>query len=142
MGAGKSLVSGLHTVALHKFKGVQMSHHQITFLDFKKSEFVEKAILKRIHKLETFFQSIISCKVTVSCPHRHSKSHRVYQLEILITIPNEEPIVVRSSSERAARGLYVAIRDSFDTAERLLQKHVQHLRKFENLTLSDLEPVQ
>ncbi len=107
-----------------------MFPYQITFLDFAKSEYVEKAVLKRIKKLQIFFHPIVSCKVIVSSPHRHSISNRAYHIEILTFIPGEDAIVARSGLKgKPQQGIYVAIRDAFDTAEHLLKKRAENFRK-------------
>lgn len=102
---------------------------KITFLDFPESDSVWLAIQKRVEKLEHFFNRIIRCEVNISCPHRHRHANRLFHVQIHIYIPGEDVIVNRNPSQNEAhQDVYVAIRDSFNAAERILHDRVQILR--------------
>jgi cold shock CspA family protein len=102
---------------------------QITFQDFPESDAVWIATQKRIEKLERFFSRIIRCEVVISCPHRHRHSDRLYHVQIHIVIPGDDVIVNRSPLQNEAhRDVYVAIRDSFNAAERILQDRIRIIR--------------
>lgn len=102
---------------------------QITFLDFPESDAVWMAVQKRIEKLERFFNRIIRCEVVISCPHRHRHSDRLYQVQIHVVIPGDDVIVNKTSSfNEAHRNVYVAIRDAFNAAERILEDKVRKVR--------------
>ncbi len=107
---------------------------QITFLDFPESDAVWIAVQKRIEKLEHFFDRIIRCEVVISCPHRHRHTDRLYHLQIHIIIPGDDVIINRNQpNNEAHRDVYVAIRDSFKAAERVLQDRIniaRHKTKF------------
>lgn len=103
---------------------------QITFLDFPESEAVSMAVEKRIDKLEHFFSRIIRCRVTISCPHRHRHTDRHFHVQIWIALPGEDIIVNRNPSKNEAhRDVYVAIRDAFNAAERMLEDRVRKTRR-------------
>lgn len=105
---------------------------QITFRDFKESDAVWISVQNRIEKLQHFFEGIIRCEVTLSCPHRHRHADRLFNIKIHIAIPGDDIIVNRNpSQDESHTDIYVAIRDSFDAAERILQDKV---RKFRNMT--------
>ncbi len=102
---------------------------QITFLDFPESDAVWVAIQNRVEKLEHFYDRIVRCEVTVACPHRHRKMNRLYHVQIHLSIPGEDVYVNRNPSKNEAhRDIYVAIRDTFNAAERILQDKVRIVR--------------
>jgi ribosomal subunit interface protein len=106
-----------------------MKPFQITFLDFPESDAVWLAVQKRIERLEHFFKRIIRCEVVLSCPHRHRHADRLFHVQIRIFIPGEDIIVKRNHpKDEAHRDIYVAIRDAFDAAERILKDQVRKAR--------------
>lgn len=109
-----------------------MIPYQITFLDFPESDSVWLAVESRIEKLEHFYDRIQRCEVTLSCPHRHRPRHsdRLFQVHIHLIIPGENVNIDRSHSKNESHtDVYIAIRDSFDAAERQLQDRVDILRR-------------
>ena len=102
---------------------------QITFLDFAESDPVWLAVQKRIEKLEQFFDRIVRCEVAISSPHRHRHTDRLYHIQIHIFLPGDDIIITRKPVKNEAhRDIYVAIRDSFNAAERLLREKVRIIR--------------
>ena len=102
---------------------------QITFLDFPESDPVWIAVQDRIEKLDRHFPRIVRCEVLLSCPHRHRHTHRLFFVQILIRTPGEEIAINKSSKQNEAHtDIFVAIRDSFDAAERRLKQHNDFLR--------------
>lgn len=102
---------------------------QITFLDFPESDPVWLAVQKRIEKLEHFFDRIIRCEVAIALPHRHRHADRLYHIQIRIFLPGDDIIIARKPVQNEAhRDIYVAIRDSFAAAERLLREKVRIIR--------------
>lgn len=102
---------------------------KITFLDFPESDVVWIAVQKRIEKLEHFFSRIIRCEVAIFLPHRHRHSDRLYHIQIRIFLPGDDVIITRKPVQNEAhRNIYVAIRDSFNAAERLLREKIKIVR--------------
>lgn len=102
---------------------------QITFRDFPESDAVWMAIQNRIEKLEHFFDRIIRCDVVISCPHHHRHSDRLFNVLIHIVLPGDDVVINRNPSKHEAhRDVYVAIRDAFDAAERVLEDRVRRIR--------------
>lgn len=102
---------------------------QITFLDFPESDAVWLAVQKRIEKLEHFFERIIRCEVAISLPHRHRHADSLYHVQIRIFLPGDDIIITRKPVQNEAhRDVYVAIRDSFNAAERLLREKSRSFR--------------
>ena len=103
---------------------------QITFRDIEPSEAVETRIRGRVEKLEEFHDRITSCHVTVSAPHRHHHQGKLYQVHIEILVPGGSVVTSRDHGEKHAHeDVYIAIRDSFDVAQRQLQDFVRKQKK-------------
>lgn len=115
---------------------------QITFLDFAESDAIWIAIQKRVEKLEQFYDRIVKCEVTISLPHRHRHAARLYRIQIRIFLPGNDVIITRKPTQNEAyRDAYVAIRDTFNAAERLIQKKVHILRRMTKTHQNDSHPV-
>lgn len=103
---------------------------QITFRDFPESDFVWLAAQKRIERLEHFFSRIIRCEVVISCPHRHRHADRLYHVQVHVVLPGDIVVVNRNHpQDESHRDVYVAIRDSFNAAERILEDKVRKIRR-------------
>jgi cold shock CspA family protein/ribosome-associated translation inhibitor RaiA len=102
---------------------------QITFRHMGPSEAVEKAILEHAERLDRFAGRIMACRVAVIAPHKHSRQGRLYEIHIDITVPGEEIAVTREGpQDHAHEDVYVAIRDAFNAAARLLEDHTRRFR--------------
>lgn len=97
---------------------------QITSRNVSLSEAAAEIIKEKAAKLETFYDSIMACRVLVDAPHRHKHQGVSYNVRLDITVPGGEIVVKREPNE----DLYVAIRDSFDAARRQLQSFVRRQR--------------
>jgi ribosome-associated translation inhibitor RaiA len=116
------------------------------------SEAIEKHVREKAAKLESFCERIISCRVIVEAPHRHHHKGKAYQVRIDLSVPGREIVINRapkrlsaakvgdgSQSEKdwvenhrpskhgAHEDVYVAIRDAFNAAARILQDHMRRL---------------
>jgi cold shock CspA family protein/ribosome-associated translation inhibitor RaiA len=84
------------------------------------------------NKLETFFNRVTACKVTVTAPnHWGMGSPVVYNVQIDLTVPGAELVVKRQPHS----DLLEAIQEAFRAAGRQLQDHARKLRD----ELEDLE---
>lgn len=117
------------------------------------SPIIEAHIREKASKLDSFYNRILGCRVTVEAPHRHHRKGKRYNVRIDITVPDGELVINRAPrpvvepdlelkktptheraenhgpSKRAAHGdLYVAIRDAFDAAKRKLQDFARRQR--------------
>jgi cold shock CspA family protein/ribosome-associated translation inhibitor RaiA len=102
---------------------------QITFRGMSPSPAVEAAIRERAGKLEQFFERIMSCRVVVEAPHRHKHKGKLYSVRIDLKVPRGEIAVTHSGpKDQAHQDVYVAIRDAFDSARRLLEDHAREFR--------------
>ena len=93
---------------------------EITFEGSESSDAARAQILSEIEKLETHKHRITGCRVKVIAPshkHRHGTG---FQVNIWLTVPPHENIVVSNSGSDDARHKHanVAIKDAFTAATR------------------------
>jgi cold shock CspA family protein/ribosome-associated translation inhibitor RaiA len=123
---------------------------QITFRNMPPSEAIENNIREKAAKLETFYNRIMGCRVTVEAPHRHHHKGKAYHVRIDLTVPGDEIVINRApirldavklvkarasendliehhqpSKHAAHADVYVAIRDAFNAAGRKLQDYAR-----------------
>jgi ribosomal subunit interface protein len=99
---------------------------QIHFRGMEPSPSVEAVIKERIGRLARFHDRITSCNVVVEAPHRNSRQGRIFQVRVDVTVPGHEIVTGRQPPEsHAHEDVYVAIRDSFDAAQRRLEDVVR-----------------
>lgn len=106
-----------------------MSSTTIRYHGLEKSDAVDAKLRSRAAKLDRFFDRITACDVVVEClNHRHHKG-RIYRVGVNLIVPGGELVVSRApDGKQEHEDVYVAIRDSFDAAERLLEDHVRRKR--------------
>lgn len=90
---------------------------QVTFQGLDRSPALEAAIEEKAAKLEQFHPAITACRVTVTQESRHHAQGRMVNVRIDITVPNKELAITNKLNEDA----FVAVRDAFDAARRVLQ---------------------
>src|ERR1700680_1309943 len=93
---------------------------EITFEGSESSDAARAQILSEIERLETHNQRITGCRVKVIAPshkHRHGTG---FQVNIWLTIPPHENIVVNQSASSEARHEHaqVTIKNAFAAARR------------------------
>lgn len=102
---------------------------QVTFSNIPPSDAVRERIKERVEKLETHIEGLISCRVFISAPHRHSQKGGLFEIKVVIALPGHEIVISRHPQEHQAHeDVYVAIRDAFDAAERRLEDYVRKTR--------------
>ena len=102
---------------------------QITFRHMDTSEAAAARIRERAAELERFFDRIISCRVVVECRHPRRQQGNLFRARVDLKVPGREIVVGRDpAAHRAHEDVYVAIRDAFDAARRLLEDHVRGRR--------------
>jgi ribosomal subunit interface protein len=101
---------------------------QIRFRGMEPSRSVEAVIMERIEGLARFHDRITSCTVVVEAPHRSSRQGKIFHVRIDITVPGREIFAGRKPEEDPAHeDVYLAIRDSFDAAQRQLEDTVRKM---------------
>lgn len=99
---------------------------QISFLHMDSSAAVEAQIRSRLEQLDRLFDRIISCRVVVECAHPRHHQGNLFQVRIDLNLPGHEIVVGRDpAAHHAHEDVYVAIRDTFDAARRLLEDHIR-----------------
>lgn len=102
----------------------------IRFQDVDRSEWSENFIRRQVERLERYADDMISCRVTVSRPHRSQQSGQPYHVVVEVTLPPQmdlaavvEPVEVPGQSE-----LRNVLREAFKAMERQLIK-AKNLRR-------------
>lgn len=123
---------------------------KITFRNMPPSVALENTIRDKAAKLESFYDRIMSCRITVEAPHRHHHKGKAYQVRIDMTVPGGELVIDRAPKRLMAKAIrgaqepdtdfterhdpskhaahedaYVAIRDAFSAAARKLQEYTR-----------------
>jgi ribosomal subunit interface protein len=99
---------------------------RIRFHGMEASPSVEEVVRERIEHLARFHDRITSCEVVIDAPHRHSHQGRIYRVRIALAVPGGEIVAGREHrDDHAHEDVYVAIRDSFNAAERQFEDVVR-----------------
>jgi len=99
---------------------------EVYFHNVDRSEAVEAEARARAAELERFAPEIISCRVTIEAPHRHSRKGEVYRVAVDVRVPGAEIFAGREKPDNPAHeDVYLAMRDAFDAARRQLQDWVR-----------------
>ena len=118
----------------------------ITFRGIEPSAALEAEIRTRIDKLETYYHSIMGCRVLLELAQRHEAGNP-YHVRIDLTVPGEEIVVAHEASLHATdqdihlakatkqdeadperKHALVAVRQAFDIARRRLQDYARRQR--------------
>lgn len=119
----------------------------ITFRGIDRSPALEREIVSRLGKLETYYPRIMDCRVLVELGQRHHGAGNRYHVRIDLTVPGEELVVAHEANERATtrhvaaarisrlaepdperKHALVAVREAFDIARRQLQDYARRQR--------------
>lgn len=103
---------------------------QITFKNMETEESLEREIRKRAKKLDRFFDHIMSCRVVVDIPHRHKAKGNQYDIRIDLTVPGDEIVVTRSTTDKSNehKDPHISIKDAFAAASRQVEDYSRKLR--------------
>ena len=102
---------------------------RITFRDIPSSDAVEAAIRTEMTALERYFDRITGCHVTVAEPHKHHQQGNLYSVRIDLNVPGEELVINHEHSRsHAQEDAYLAVRDAFHRARRVLEDYMRHIR--------------
>jgi ribosome-associated translation inhibitor RaiA len=115
---------------------------QISFENAEPSEAVRAAIGHEVERLEKYQHHITGCRVAVVAPSTKHRHGAVYRINIWVTIPPHENIVVshQPSDDRGHVHVEVAIKHAFAAARRQIEALAQrasgkvklHFRKPQN----------
>ncbi len=102
---------------------------QIVFRDLPPSATLEANIQRKAERLFRLHSNITACRITVQKPpaHHHKGGH--YHIRVDLHVPGAELVAARDpEDDRGHENPYVATRDAFRAAKRLLQEHVRRQR--------------
>ncbi|HEY8431880.1 MAG TPA: HPF/RaiA family ribosome-associated protein [Sandaracinaceae bacterium] len=103
---------------------------RITFQGLDPSPALEERIRRKAAKLERFCDRITSCHVVVERPPAHKQHGGTYHVRIHLEVPGGRLDVAREPGrDQAHEDVYVALRDAFDRAARMLD--ARHARRHE-----------
>ncbi|ABA48381.1 ribosomal subunit interface protein [Burkholderia pseudomallei 1106b] len=89
---------------------------EISIQGMPRSAALEEAIARHAAKLERYCAEIIRCRVSVILDDKHKHQGKPFDVHVDVTIPGREIVSNRESDE----DVYVALRDAFGNAERML----------------------
>lgn len=98
---------------------------QIVFRGLAQSDAIEAKIREKAAKLETFHHRIMSCHVVVEHERRQRHQDNRFNVRIDLHVPGREFAVNRDHHD----DVYVALRDAFDAAKRLLEEDIRLQRR-------------
>ena len=102
---------------------------EISFRNMDHSDAVEANVRENIDGLERFYARIHNCRVMVGALHRRKHKGRLYEVHISLGVPGSVIQVNRTGHrDHAHEDVYVAVRDSFNAATRMLEEHVRVAR--------------
>jgi ribosomal subunit interface protein len=99
---------------------------QLAFHQMDRSEALEQAIRERAEKLGKFHPAITNVHVAVTQEARHSNKGRLFNVKLDVHIKRKSFAVTQQGDEDA----FVAARDAFDAAKRLLDAELDTSRGF------------
>lgn len=97
---------------------------QITFHGLPHSDALEVQIRDKVAKLEEFHPAMTSCRVVVEEQRRHQQQGRLFNVRIHMRVPKHEFAVNRDHED----DVYLAVREAFDAAKRLLEDDIRLAR--------------
>ena len=98
----------------------------LAFRNMDPSDAVAERVREKAAKLGQYCDRIHGCRVVVEAPHRHHHKGKIYKVSVEIDVPGQRLVVNRSPDKKHAHeDVYVAIRDAFNDARRLLE-HRHH----------------
>lgn len=98
---------------------------QIVFHGLDQSDAVEAKIREKAAKLETFHHRIVSCRIVVEHEPRQRHQDSRFNVRIDLHVPGREFAITRDHHD----DIYVAVRDAFDAARRLLEEDIRLQRR-------------
>jgi len=111
-----------------------MDHVEVTFRNMQTSDWLEREILERAAKLETYCSDIVTCRVMVDKPKHYKSSGRRFSVHIDLAVPGEEiavshsPHIRKQSEDGIRKDILAVVRDAFASARRQLQDYVKRRR--------------
>jgi ribosomal subunit interface protein len=119
---GAPLAATVQIGKRRKSRIIMETEPRIGFRGMDPSPAVEAAVRERISRLEQFHERITSCSVVIEAPHRHGRKGKLFEVRVEVVVPGATIVAARERGlNHAHEDIYVAIRDSFDAAQRQLE---------------------
>ena len=101
---------------------------ELSFRNTDSSPAVEARVRERVARLEQFFSHLTSCRVTIGAPPRKGGGSQVFQVTIEMGVPRKGELVVKNDDrDERHKDVYMALGETFDTAERRLRKFAERM---------------
>lgn len=97
---------------------------KITARNFTLNAAFEAEIKDKVAALDSYYDRISGCEVTVGAPVKHHRKGGPFEVHIRLTVPNKELVV----NHQFEGELSAAIREAFDAIRRQLEDHVREMR--------------
>lgn len=102
---------------------------EISWHHVDKSAALETRIREHVDKLETYYDGIIGCRVSVERPHGRHHQGNLYHLRIELQVPGKDIVVKRDPAQHHTHeDVYVSLRDAFDAVRRQLEDYARKRR--------------
>jgi ribosomal subunit interface protein len=98
---------------------------QIVFRGLAQSDALETKIREKAAKLETFHNRIISCHIVIEHERRQRHQDNRFNVRIDLRVPGHEVAITQDHHD----DVYVAVRDAFDAAKRVLEDDLRLQRR-------------
>ncbi len=103
---------------------------EISFRNMDHSDAVEANVREKIARLGQFSDRIHYIRAVVEKAHRHGHKGELYGVNITVGVPGKDVVVSRTGPlDHAHENVYVAVRDAFQAATRILEDHVRIARR-------------
>jgi ubiquitin-protein ligase len=85
---------------------------------------LEARIRRLVARLDRFSPQLMRCHVTIDAPHKHQHKGGLFEVKIDLTVPDREIAIGRTHpASHAHEDPYVALRDTFRAARRILEDY-------------------
>lgn len=92
----------------------------VQFVSLPHSDAVEEKVRQKFEALERYSDRIHKCQVWIEKPMGHHRKGRLYEMQVRLTVPGEELVIVDQPPED---DVSIAIRNAFDAIRRKLQDY-------------------
>jgi ribosome-associated translation inhibitor RaiA len=95
---------------------------QIHFHGVEASDALEARIREKVADLERRCPDVTSCRVTVEKGSRNHVKGNLFRISLVLLRPGRDIVVNRGPKDQGHADVYVALRDTFEAAERQLEE--------------------
>ncbi|HEY9793902.1 MAG TPA: HPF/RaiA family ribosome-associated protein [Candidatus Obscuribacterales bacterium] len=97
---------------------------QISFKNIARSKSVTNIVKEKAEKFDKLCPETISCRVTITMPHKHHHQGNFFKINIEVGLPGKKVAVSREAqNEIENKDFYHALREAFDAAYRQVEDY-------------------